>query len=315
MTPTLTNCLNCDAALTGDYCPRCGQSIKGPQRLFWTVLHEAFENVFQLNSRATRTFAQILFLPGRVARRYLDGKRVSFVHPLRLYIVSSIIFFVVLSALNFLQSFDSENTSDGSSVDVLIQLDDDQNFAKGAEGAEGTQASDQAETEIPDVSVNLPWLTKEESLKFESFVSQQVEKVSELSKDDPGEIISQILEIAPPLVFALLPLMALVLLVLLSGRGFFYAEHLIFTVYNHCFLFLLLSMQSMVSAFAISWLSDLSTLIMSLWIPIYLVLSFKHVYKLGWFATLWRLPFVFISYMTLVAAATTLLFTIGLLTI
>ena len=61
----VTHCENCGSSLAGEFCSNCGQSVYGPNRFFLVLIHEAFENIFQLDSRALRTLRQILFIPGK----------------------------------------------------------------------------------------------------------------------------------------------------------------------------------------------------------------------------------------------------------
>ena len=66
---SLQHCENCGASLSGEFCASCGQSVYGPNRFFLTLVHEAFENIFQFDSRALRTLGQILLIPGKVAEQ------------------------------------------------------------------------------------------------------------------------------------------------------------------------------------------------------------------------------------------------------
>lgn len=295
MTSAVSNCLNCKAELSGEYCSECGQSIHGPRRLFWTVMHEALENIFQLDSRAIRTLWQTAFLPGRVTRQYLDGKRMSFVNPVRFYIVTSIVFFVILSLQNLMQKVQVQNDQQGNSVTVQLDLGDD-------------------ELDETEVNFNLPLLKEETNLRIKTFLEEQIKKVRTQIAEDPSEVAEQLIDLAPPLVFLVLPFVALVLTLLMMGRGYYFTEHLIYTVYSHCFLFLMFSTQTLLIMAEIPIFSIGMDSFINIWMPIYLVWSLKHVYQLSWPGLMWRLPILALFYFILVMISAGILFLVGLVT-
>ena len=91
-----TVCRNCGAALAGDFCHDCGQSAQSLRQPFWALLGESIETLFALDGRVARTLPSLLLHPGRMTRAYLDGQKARFIPPFRLYVLASLIFFVVL---------------------------------------------------------------------------------------------------------------------------------------------------------------------------------------------------------------------------
>ena len=92
-------CLNCGTTLEGPFCHYCGQPDKNFMRFFPVLLREFLEDFLELDSRFTRTMKPLLFLPGKLTRDYLDGRRFRYTPPLRLYIFSSMIFFILAGML------------------------------------------------------------------------------------------------------------------------------------------------------------------------------------------------------------------------
>ena len=112
-------CLNCGTHLQGPFCYYCGQPDKNFMRFFPVLLREFLEDFLELDSRFTRTMKPLLFLPGKLTRDYLDGKRFRYTPPLRLYIFSSMIFFILAAMLAGSNiTFDT----DGVSVDEGEQV-------------------------------------------------------------------------------------------------------------------------------------------------------------------------------------------------
>lgn len=94
-TPAPTLCENCATPLQGHYCHQCGQSVHSPLRHTGHALEEFFESFWHLDGRVFRTLRDLLVPPGLVANRYLAGHRVDYVAPLRLFVVLSLLAFVV----------------------------------------------------------------------------------------------------------------------------------------------------------------------------------------------------------------------------
>jgi hypothetical protein len=89
-------CLNCDAALTGQYCGNCGQRARSRLISLWELVRDAFGDIFELDSRIWRTLLPLLFQPGKLTKDYLEGRRARFMPPFRTYLVLSVLFFLVL---------------------------------------------------------------------------------------------------------------------------------------------------------------------------------------------------------------------------
>ncbi len=89
------NCLNCGTQLTGQYCGQCGQRATSRFISIWELLRDAFGDLFELDSRLWRTLAPLLVRPGLLTKDYLEGRRARYMPPFRMYLVLSLLFFVV----------------------------------------------------------------------------------------------------------------------------------------------------------------------------------------------------------------------------
>ena len=90
-------CLNCGDPTVGYYCPHCGQRKVEVGVSLRRMLLEALDDQFSINSALPRTLGALLVRPGRLTREYMDGRIVRYIPPFRLYLVSSLVFFLVLS--------------------------------------------------------------------------------------------------------------------------------------------------------------------------------------------------------------------------
>lgn len=85
-------CLNCATKLQGLYCHRCGQSADDHHRSIGHLMWEAVEGFTHLDGRLANTLPALLFHPGRLARDYIEGRRMRHVPPFRLFLISLLIF-------------------------------------------------------------------------------------------------------------------------------------------------------------------------------------------------------------------------------
>src|SRR4051812_45318236 len=98
--PPLTHCENCGAVLTGRYCAQCGQPAIDYHRSFGSILADAADAFFNLDERFLKTFWLLLIQPWRLTNEFVEGKRVRYVHPLRVYLIASVLFFLVINFLS-----------------------------------------------------------------------------------------------------------------------------------------------------------------------------------------------------------------------
>jgi hypothetical protein len=89
-------CLNCGATLTGAYCADCGQPAH-IHRSFASLGHDILHGVIHFDTKLWRTLPELVFRPGRLTRRYIDGERAKFISPMALYLLSVFLMYAVFS--------------------------------------------------------------------------------------------------------------------------------------------------------------------------------------------------------------------------
>lgn len=90
-------CENCDAPLYNAYCSVCGQKDLDLKRPVWSLLMELTDNYFAWDGKMIKTLAPLMFMPGYLTKSFFQGQRVRYLPPIRLYILSSILFFITVS--------------------------------------------------------------------------------------------------------------------------------------------------------------------------------------------------------------------------
>jgi hypothetical protein len=119
MSDNSTNiCPNCQHVNSEDYhyCELCGQKNKPLRITFFDFIKDFLDVVFNLDNKFWKTI-KLLFIPGRLTKVFFQGKRKSFYHPLRLYLVAVIYLFTILSILKVdnLINFDENSDLKGRS--------------------------------------------------------------------------------------------------------------------------------------------------------------------------------------------------------
>jgi hypothetical protein len=174
------NCANCGAALTGPFCVMCGQSAHIHRSLLHLV-EEVLHGVFHFDTKSWRTIPMLVFSPGRLTRRYIDGQRKNYVSPLALFLFMVFLTFFVASlssnkpeagknaaeAAAAMQSNIAESTKDLADAKLAVSKATAALEAARKQGADliDPQADlDEARTDEKAAEVGLKLLTEQASL-------------------------------------------------------------------------------------------------------------------------------------------------------
>jgi hypothetical protein len=95
-------CKNCEKKFKAgfEYCPFCGQQVK--EELTVKVLfYNTISNYFSFDARFFKSFIPLLIKPGYLASKFVEGKRLLYLHPAQMYLFIAVVFFFLFS---FIQS-------------------------------------------------------------------------------------------------------------------------------------------------------------------------------------------------------------------
>jgi len=152
------NCLNCGNTVEERFCPKCGQENSVNRPSFHYLFSHFAEDFVHYDSGFWKTLKTLLFKPGRIIRDYLDGKRKTYMPPVKLYIfVSFLAFFIPY----LLPDFGGEKTEEAFQ-NVVTQPDDFKGievkndvFAKTVIELDSIQNSLPENQKIPDLEYNI----------------------------------------------------------------------------------------------------------------------------------------------------------------
>lgn len=127
------------------------------------------------------------------------------------------------------------------------------------------------------------------------------------ARNDPRHLIVGIFSVLPQTLFVLMPLFAVLLKIVYLFKRRLYMEHLMVALHSHAFIFLSLLLIALLSLLK-GWIGGTGavrtalTLVESavwIWLPIYLYLMQKRVYRQGWIMTTFKYGLIGTSYLVL----------------
>jgi hypothetical protein len=231
-----------------------------PVKSTWHFVQEAAEDLTHADSRIWRTLAALLFRPGELTREFLDGRRVRYLPPLRLYLVVSLLFFAVASI---------SPRSAGSPAPIVI-------------GPAAGAVTQQGEHTCTGIQYSGP---------AQARIDQALQQACRSYVADNGRSLrTQFMHVVPRAMFLFLPVLALVMMLMYWRPRHYYIEHLLLLVHNHAFIFLCITVYWLVVRWLPwHWLTTLLTWVLVVYIPVYVYRSLRHVYGQGRWLTLAKL--------------------------
>jgi len=92
------NCLNCGETIVGRFCHKCGQENVEVKESFGHLIMHFFQDLTHFDGKLWKTLKLLLFKPAKLTQLYMDGQRANYIHPIRMYLfISAIFFFFIFS--------------------------------------------------------------------------------------------------------------------------------------------------------------------------------------------------------------------------
>jgi uncharacterized protein DUF3667 len=292
--PSLTApvlCDNCGAPVPGRYCSACGQRLEPPVHSLWHFTRVATEDLTHADSRLWRTLTALLFKPGRLTREFLAGRRARYLPPVRLYLVLSVLFFLIASAVHTrftVLAFDADHPSHNKALPANTVNDA---VAGIATPRPGETTEQRAARVCANANYNGPWA---------STLRPQFQRACRNSVMDNGrDLQDAFLHNVPRAMFIFLPLLAGVMMLMYWRPRHYYVEHLLLFVHNHAFVFLVASLVLLLGKLVphVPGL-DLAIVLYFAW---YMYRSVRVVYQQGRLLTLTKLALLGFFYLVFAA--------------
>jgi hypothetical protein len=246
-----------------------------PKETFWHMVTHFFYDITHFDSKFFTTLKDLLFKPGFLSKEYVNGRRASYLHPIKMYVFTSAMFFLLFF------SFFSPETK--SNFDTTLSMQERTELAnaikrdlvKDSTNSQFKQQLDQILDSSRQFTVN-DAMQLERGEVFITFIStpyktfaayDSAQKLLPKSERDgwivrrltakqininkkfrqnpkaaSEKLFNNILHKLPYMLFVSLPIFAFILqLVYIRRRKqFYYADHGVFTIHLYIFSFLLL---------------------------------------------------------------------------
>ena len=321
---TEKNCLNCGTQVLGPYCQACGQKNTVVHQSFWQLVTHFVYDIFHFDGKFFDTLKYLLFKPGFVPKEYVRGRRFSYLDPIRMYLFTSAVFFLVFFSLSnadtgFIKFNSSEPLSAAERTEAIENLKKEmaENPADTALSLRLNQLQDTttalASSDITDITAgktinsggreyasvahydsiqqSLPagkqdnWFQKKMLRKVLATYTAYNYNIKEILKHFGGLFIHKL----PYLLFISLPFFALILkLLYMRRKTYYYSDHAVFTLYHYIFSFILQLLVFFLSALSrwtqIKLFQNLISFLILAWI-VYLFIAMKRFYGQGWLKT------------------------------
>lgn len=324
-------CLNCGEPGTGRFCARCGQRKSEVRVSLRRLISDVLEDQLSIDATLPRTLRALLFHPGRLTSEYMIGRMASYIAPFRLYLVASLLFFLMLSlksgdpvwdevapsaAAEAGRATPERASTEGIPAPAAPTASDDSVTPDGRTGQRGSGADTTGQPAAVEpggprpIGVFVPpgaerdstnWTQNLEILeintgiaRLDSLLAMRLRRLGRLPREEAASaVVSGFLQRAPTMMFLMLPVFALMLKVLHLGSGRYYVEHFVFALHYHAFAFTLYTLM-----LVLDWIPVLPSLL-GLWVLLYLPIAMKRVYRHGWILTLFKWSLLGTGYLLL----------------
>ena len=315
------NCLNCGGTVIGRFCHVCGQENIVPKESFGSLVIHFFSDITHFDGKFFQSIKYLLFRPGFLSKEFVNGRRASHLNPVRMYVFTSAIFFLIFfmivepeklvrvnnnsfldskARLKMIDDLEKEYRKKNSDTAALLkELQLLRNFAqpvtKGildsvAQSAKQSDKGPRTFAEYDSLQKTLP------PEKRDGWLSRITKKKFQYNKDleeNPADVLTHWVEAflhkMPYLLFVSLPLFAAILkLLYVRRKQFYYADHAIFSIHHYVFSFILLLLIFLLSALRSNqswdWLILIVIVLFLAW-PVHLYLAMLNFYAQGRFKT------------------------------
>src|ERR1035437_7465196 len=93
------NCLNCGTQVIGNFYHDCGQENIEPKETVWHLVTHFFEDMTHFDGKFFTSLKDLMIKPGFLSKEYMIGRRVRYLNPIRMYLFTSAIFFLIFFSL------------------------------------------------------------------------------------------------------------------------------------------------------------------------------------------------------------------------
>jgi len=284
------NCLNCGAALAGDYCHSCGQKAH-VHRSLAAFFHDLVHGVFHFEGKIWNTLPMLAWKPGELTRSYIDGKRTRYVSPIALFLFCVFLMFAVASATGL-----TEIPTTQMKADVAKQIAGHEATLKRQQAVRTARLNANTSTiaidnQMAQTQRELKGLRQMQEKGFEGSTAEVTDGLPKWlgesikhAIENPELLLYKLKTNAYKFSWALIPIsVPFVWLLFPFSRQFHLYDHTVFVTYSLCFMMLLLMAGSLL-ALVVPSIASFAWFIP----PIHMYRQLRGAYNLTRWSAIWR---------------------------
>jgi len=313
------NCLNCGCELSGEYCSCCGQRAH-VHRTLSAFFHDLLHGVFHFEGKIWRTLPMLVWRPGDLTRRYIEGQRARFISPVALFLFSVFLMFAVVSATG------NMNPDLGTTRDLVKIETDAKAEIAGLEKEKAASKNDPKAIAAIDKSIadarqdleavrdlRARGITEATFSRTGVTVNSKlpwVEEAYHRAKQNPELLLYKVKSDSYKWSWAIIPLSVPFLWLLFPfNRSFRTYDHVVFVTYSLCFMTLMIAAGTLLAAIGIPDVAVLLPFIP----PIHIYRQLRGAYGIGRAAALWRTIVLLVAAILVLAMFITLMVGLGVM--
>jgi hypothetical protein len=254
-----TNCLNCNAEVNGKYCSVCGQENIEPAESAGHLISHFFNDITHFDGKFFSSLKYLVFNPGFLSTQYRIGRRASYLNPVRMYVFTSFIFFLIFFSVYHFDKGDELFEFNNKSIAQITAMDDAafHQFANDIDSNRHWTRENMLQFIDSVGNVKRPLSSYSSKAQYDSllrsgaikniWINRQIQyRLLELDEKYHGdqkrifrETTAIFMHSLPQMLFVSLPLFALFLKLLYWRRKeFYYVSHAIFSLHLYIFIFI-----------------------------------------------------------------------------
>ena len=277
----------------------CGQENTEPKESVWQLVSHFFNDITHFDGKFFISMKDLISKPGFLSKEYMVGRRAKYLNPIRMYVFTSFIFFLVFFSLykvneNSIKVSINKNNIENLDSAELKKLSSELNNGK-------PLTKEELKKKIDSNGITFMRTKYKSKAEYDSLVKAGAikdswikrmftykgielnEKYKNNSRLFGATLLDKVQHSIPQMLFVLLPLFALLLkLLYIRHKDFYYTDHAIFTIHFYIFVFiemlLIFGFKKIQNITGAGWLSYIN-LALILTIFFYLYKAMRNFYK------------------------------------
>lgn len=295
------SCLDCETWSSGSFCSNCGQKMELSESTGQFLL-EALPGIASRDGRFGRTLKLLLLNPGKLTRRFHEGKRTRYLSPVGMLLSAIFILFTLPLVIGLLPGNKAEAQKARSELVASIQTSDADiaqrvRWISLAKGEERQELIDELDSEI--IARNLAARIADEVViptsryaelldeldeddEDENWLDRRAESIGEQWQKNPELKIISLRNTLIKYSWLLIPLSLPMMMLLMPGGYRNRFKHALFAGYSLSFMLFIVAI--LLSALALDFAFILLIVALGVVAMVHLFVQTKNAYRLTWLA-------------------------------